>query len=263
MTSARLTIPVSAPAATSLDLLLIEQQDWSAYTGVVTTSDMVRALRTMLYGDEYTNEMDCGMVGGAVQCLIDVYPRQRGLEYQLAASYGNLSGRSESDEVIEETINFSLTDTVIPSYPPLAISSAAWADLVYDADGNPIAAPQLTIEDGSITCPIKVHGSVNLRYTTERHRYTLTITRREDAIDAFYGAVVFGWYDGGLNWEEIELPPGIEIFEADAEAVCGYSGSGSATLIDNDDDPTDQPVTANRRSLVDYCSQEITEDSYA
>ena len=43
MTSPRITFTISSPAASSLGLLLIEQQEWSAYTGRVTTGVMVSA----------------------------------------------------------------------------------------------------------------------------------------------------------------------------------------------------------------------------
>jgi len=266
MTSPRLTIPVTGPSAATLDLLLIEQQEWSAYTGVVTSSRMVRALRTMLYGDEYQETLNCGVVDGNVVCAVYVYPRQRGLDYQFAASYGNLSDRSEEDVVEEETLNFSLATSVTPTHPPLEVIAASWvADVVYDVAGNRIAAPALMIDGQNIvadTGGMKIYGSVAVRYRTERHAYTLTVPRRDDAVDNFYSAVVYGWYEGGLNWEEIEMPPGIEVFEADAAAVCGSSGGSASIPEDDDDGPYDQPVTANRRTTVDYCFQEIIEDSY-
>jgi len=265
MASARLTIPVSAPAAASLDLLLIEQEDWDAYTGKVTTGAMVRALKTMLYGDIYQEEMDCGLVAGDVFCRINVYPRVRGLDYQFAASHGYLSAREEQEVIETETLDFSLATSVTPSHPPLEVLSAAWVDsVVYDAQGNRIAAPALTVDGENIVAETggqKIYGSAEISYRTERHAYTLTIPRRSEAVDNFYSAVVYGWYEGGVNWETMEMPPGIETFEDDADAICGYSVSG--TMTDDDDEPMEQPVTANRTSIVDYCTKLILEDSYA
>lgn len=80
------------------------------------------------------------------------------------------------------------------------------------------------------------------------------------ATDNFYSAVVYGWYAGGLDYQQIEMPPGIEAFEADPDAICGYSGS--ATVTNDEPEPYEQPTTANRISIVDYCTQLIIEDSF-
>lgn len=260
MPAPHITLTYRGPASESLDLLQIEQVDWDRYTGKVTTGAMVRALREMLYGEDAGSLVDCGLTGCSVVCLILVYPRVPGLAYQFAASYGSLSERLE--EIVEEseTVNFSLETSASPNHPPMAIISAEWADVVYDAAGNEIVPPALTILDGEIISPIPVYGAVDVVYTTERHAYTLTAPRREDAVDNFYTSAVYGWYSGGVNWLAVKMPPGIETFNADADAVCG----GDSGFIEppEDDDPGEEPVTGNRRSVVDYCSQEIVEDDF-
>lgn len=263
MTSPRLTISLQGPATESLGLLQIEQQEWSAYVGVVTSGAMVRALRTMLYGDEYQDKLDCGLVNGHVVCVIDVYPRIQDLEYQFAASWGILSNRSEQEVVETELVSFRLSSTATPAHPAFAILSAKWVDnLVYDAAGNERKAPALIIDGNTIATAdgSTIYGTAEVRYRTERHSYILTIPRRDDAVDNFYSAAVYGWYKGGIEWLIIKMPPGIETFEADPDAVCGHSVTASVT--DDEPDPYEQPVTASRTSIVDYCSQVVVEDSY-
>ena len=262
MTIPRITFTISKPAGSSLGLLQIEQQEWSAYTGRVTTGVMVSALRTLLYGEESTDRVNCGVIDGAVICQIDVYPRRSGLEYQFAASWGELSPRYEEEITETELVSFHLASSASPSHPCREILSATWVDhLVYDAEGNKIAAPALII-DGTIATQNgqAIYGTAEVIYRSERHRYSLVIPRRGTAIDNFFSAVVYGWYEGGLDYLQIDLPPGIEVFEADAKASCGYSSTASVT--DDEDDPIDQPVTASRVSDIDYCSQEVVEDSY-
>ena len=259
MTSPRITFTYSGPSGLD-DLLQIEQSDWSAYTGRVTKGGMILSLREMLYGEDAGNVVDCGMTGGEVLCLIDVYPRRPGLVYQFAASYGRLSDRREEEARVTETRNFSLETSVSPSYPPFTINRAEWADAVYDVEGNEITPPALTIEDGKITCPSPVYGAVDITYTTERHSYTLNLPRRETALDNFYSAAVYGWYEGGVDWLEVELPPGIEVFEADPDAVCG-GWSGSSDVIWPDEEQGLPDVSAHRYTVVDYCTQEIVEDT--
>lgn len=263
MTSPRITFTVSRPAASSLGLLLIEQQEWAAYTGKVTTGVMVSALRALLYGEESSDRVNCGVIDGAVICQIDVYPLTPGLRYRFAASWGNLSTRYEEEITETELVSFHLESTASPSHPCREILSAAWVDnLVYDAAGNEIAAPTLIIDGTTIATKNgqAIYGTASVVYRTERHRYSLVIPRRDTAIDNFFSAVVYGWYEGGLDYLQIDLPPGIEVFEADAEASCGYGSTASVT--DDEDNPLEQPVTASRVSIIDYCSQEVVEDSY-
>ena len=259
MASPRITFTYSIQSADSLDLLQIEQSDWSAYTGRVTKGGMILSLREMLYGEDAGNVVDCGMTGGEVVCLIDVYPRRPGLVYQFGTSHGYLSDRQEQEAEVTETRNFSLETSVSPSYPPLTITRAEWADAVYDAEGNDIVPPSLTIDNGNIVCPFPVFGAADITYTTERHSYILTLPRRDAALDNFYSAAVYGWYEGGVDWLEVELPPGIELFEADPDAVCGSWSSGAVTWPD-EEDPGNPDVSADRYSVVDYCTQEIVED---
>lgn len=263
MTSPRITFTISRPAASSLGLLQIEQQEWSAYTGKVTTGGMVSALRTLLYGEESTDRVNCGMIDGAVICQIDVYPRRPGLSYQFSTSWGSLSPRYEEEVTETELVSFHLESSASPSHPCREILSATWVDqLVYDAEGNEIAAPLLIIDDTTIATKNgqAIYGTAEAVYRTERHSYSLVIPRRVEAIDNFFSAVVYGWYEGGLDYLQIDLPPGIEVFEADAAATCGHSVTASVT--DDEDNPIDQPVTASRVSIIDYCSQEVVEDSY-
>lgn len=261
MTSPRITFTYSAPTADSLDLLQIEQSDWSTATGRVSKGGMFRSLREMLYGEDAGQQVDCGFTSGSVVCLIDVYPLEPGLAYQFAASYGFLSDRYEETAVETELLNFSLVDTVTPSHPAREIQRAEWVDEVYDSEGNILAPPQLTIVGDEIRTPLPVYGAVEATYTTERHSYTLTISRRTDAVDNFYTAAVYGWYDGGVDWLVLEMPPGIEAFNLNADAVCGWSGSSSAEF--EEPNGGDQPVSADRETVLDYCTQEVVEDSLA
>lgn len=211
MNSPRITFTISKPAASSLGLLRIEQQEWSAYTGRVTTGVMVSALRTLLYGEESTDRVNCGVIDGSVICQIDVYPRRPGLRYQFASSWGNLSARYEEEITETELVSFHLESTASPSHPCREILSASWVDgLVYDADGNEISAPALIIDGTTIATKNgqAIYGTADVVYRTELHRYSLVIPRRDTAIDNFFSAVVYGWYEGGLDYLQIDLPPG-------------------------------------------------------
>jgi hypothetical protein len=266
MTSPRLTLAYSGQASEreALDLLLIEQEDWRPYTGVVTLAGMVGYLAALLYGEDYQDRIDCGLTGGEVVCAVFVYPRRAGLVYQFHASHGSLSERQIEEIEIEEGVNFSLSNRATPQYPPLAIALAEWLDAVYDVAGNLIPPPALTIHSGEIHSAVPCYGSVQVRYTTERHSYILTAPRRDDGqtIDNYYSAVVYGVYSGGINWLEIEMPPGIATFESDPDANCGWgSVDGSISRPDDEEQPV-QPRPKNRHTVIDYCSQETASDNF-
>lgn len=261
MTTHQLTISYAGPSAGApLDLLQIEQQSWDALTGKVTRAEMVRYLAALLDGTEYRPLVDCGMVDGSVVCVVDVYPRRAGLVYQFHTSHGSLEGPTVSNEQVEESLSFRLDTEVTPQHPVRRIESVEWLSECYNAEGAIVDAPQLTIDGEVITIPSPVYGSVTVKYRTERHSYILTAPRRETAIDDAYSAVVYGVYAGGLNWLVIEMPPGIEAFEADAEADCGWGST--ASIKDDEEEPW--PVEDGihtRTTVVDYCSQTIISDT--
>jgi len=73
--TSQLGITYSGPAAVApLDLLQIEQEEWSRYTGKVTKLQMVKHVSSLLSGSAYESAIDCGMVDGAVTCAVYVYP---------------------------------------------------------------------------------------------------------------------------------------------------------------------------------------------
>jgi len=191
---------------------------------------------------------------------IRCYPLVEDLVYQFFTSHGTLSERFIEMVVEEEELSFTLTTEEVPEHPPREMLSVEWMDECYDSSGTVVDQPALTIDGKKVTIPSPVYGSAMVRYRTERHSYTLSSPRRDEAIDDHYSAAVWGVYDGGINWLQIEMPPGIETFEADAEAECGW-GSGSGTLIGPDDDPYPVADTTHTRITdVDYCGQEIIKE---
>lgn len=257
-----LALAASSSTATSLDLLYIEQRAWLPWTGQVTKPQLVRYLASLLYSEAYQDQIDCGLSGGSVVCVVDVYPKRAGLAYQFFTSHGQLSARSEALVVIEaETVDFQMATAASPQYPPREILSVAWAGPCYLVDGTEIAQPLLTIEGSTLVSARACLGTALVSYRTERHSYVLTAPRRDTALDNHYSAVVWGVYSGGLNYLAIELPPTIAEFEADAEAVCGWGGSATVTTQDPDSSEV-QPSPKNRRTVYDYCSQLIASDTY-
>ena len=60
----KLTTTVSY-SKTSIDSapLIIEQEEWSLYTGKVTKQEVVKYLLSLISGEDYDMLVDCGMAG--------------------------------------------------------------------------------------------------------------------------------------------------------------------------------------------------------
>lgn len=265
MPQAALTITYSnQPAAAGgdpLDLLQIEQDPWHRSTGAITKQAMVRWLAAMLEHRAAVNEADCAMAGGMMVCLLRVYPRRAGLNYRFLASWGELSERAVDMVELTELVQFRLDTEARTDHPVREILSADWAGDCWGGEGEVVAPPPLAAAGEAVTCGRPVYGTATVRYLCERHTYTLSVPRRVDALDNHFSAVVVGVYAGGLNYLEIDMPPGIEQFEEDPDAVCMGSTSGSLTGPDRDDEkPT--AAGADRHTVIDYCTKEILSDNY-
>jgi hypothetical protein len=257
MQQSTLAITYAQPLPDQGDLLMIEQEEWGKNTGVVTTAEMMRYVSAWVYNQLYRASTDCGVVDGQLTCTINIYPRMPQLVYQLHTSWGNLSGPRGGMTTVEEILNFTLTTEERPRYPVHSISAAHWLAECYDVSGAVVTPPALTIDGDAIVITEPVYGSVQVRYRTERYSHTLSIPRREDALEEFFSAAVYALYSGGLTWIEIDLPNSFD--EANATERCGLSGSGSVTWPEDDPRPiADNPY--RRKTVVDYCSQTIISD---
>jgi hypothetical protein len=256
MTTAALTALYAGPAATSAAKLLLVQAEWSLYTGKVTKQELVRWVAAAVLEEEYAAKIDCGMSGEALVCPIYAYPLEPDLEYQLLASYGELSERAVEMIEITELVQFKLTDSATPEYPARTIVATEWAVGCLDAAGEVVAPPALTTDGQSIRSAIPVYGTASATYLCERHTYILNVPRRAEALDSNYSAVVVAAIPGFAPVVHVmEMPPGVEVFEADPNATCGASWHGGATWPD-DEDPIPEATTANLITEVDYCKQE-------
>lgn len=264
MTAQALTITYGLPSGRDvdpLDLLQLEQDKWGTWVGAITKQALVRMLAARLSGDSMEVESDCGMVGDTLVCTVRAWPRQSGLLYRLYTSWGQLSERAVDMVDLTELVQFKLTTESGTEHPVREILSVVWDDDCYGPEGEVVTPPTLVADGEQVRCGSPVYGTARVRYLSERHTYTLSVPRRDDAIDNHFSAVVVGVYAGGINWLEIEMPPGIESFEDDPDAVCGGRWDGGS--IDNDDDDDEiTPSGADRHTVVDYCTNTILSDTY-
>lgn len=263
-----LTVTISnASSVTPLDLITIEQEEWSPYTGYLTKANMVKIVASYLYGTDFGATIDCGIADGQLVTLIYAYPKIADLDYTMRCSRGTLSERLV--EFVEETevVNFELEDIASLSHPARELISYDWYDefKVYDKTGKEIAYPVVTIIDNEVSLSQKVYGSVEVTYQVERHTYGITVEQREESIENFYSSVVFATYEKGIKYLELTQPPNSDELNENLDASCtgGYKINGSFSSED-DDDTSSMSRNADRKIVVAYCEQEVlTDEIYA
>lgn len=252
-----LSATYTGPAADTSAQVLLRQRPWSRYTGRVTKQEAVRWLMAKTGGTEYQMRVDCGLVGGAIICAIEVYPLVAGLDYRLVASWGELSARSvRMVEIVDEQVQFRLTDTTTTEMPARSIRAIQWTDVCLDRDGAVIDPPTLTVTGSTLHAGTAVYGTASITYLTEQHGYVLNAPRRAAALDNHFSAAVVAVVPGYSPVVlALDLPPGIEAFEADADAVCGRRRAGSVAGGDDGGGRVPTPLAADLITEVDYCKQ--------
>ena len=237
--------------------LIVEQEEWSLYTGKVTKQEVVKYLLSLIKGEDYDMLVDCGMAGDELVVAIYCYPLTEGLNYELYTSYGTLSERySEIIEIDEELIQFRLSDSETSDYPARKIKNLEWVLQCLDANGDEIENPTLVTDGDAIsTNGIKVYGTAKISYTCERHSYILTAPRRESALDNNYSGVIVGIVTGySPVVVELDMPPTVASFINNSSYECGGYDTG---FIDENDkeEPIPEVPSRNLVTIVDYCSQ--------
>ena len=130
-----------------------------------------------------------------------------------------------------------------------------------DGSGEVIAPPALTADGPTIRSAAVVYGTAEVTYLYERHTYILTAPRRAEALDKNFSAVLVAAIPGFTPVVlVVEMPPGIEAFEADADAVCGASWGFEVEDDDDEDHDTPEATTANLITEVDYCTQQVVRE---
>ena len=254
MLAATLPVPRAALEAEPLDLLQIEQQSWSVYTGKVTKQEVVRILAALMEDREYQAAVDCGLAGDQLVALLYLYPRTPDLVYELFCDWGQLSEPIIEQVELEEQVQFNLSKTGIPSRPVREILSASWQDDCCNAQGDIVDSAPPTIAGAQVASSQAVHATALVRYLTERHTVVINAPRREEALDQQWASVVVATYPGGLKYHQLVMPPGIAAFAANPDAVCGSSWTGSVSESGDDPYPPD-PRGADLITEVAYCKQ--------
>lgn len=245
-----------------IDLVLLEQREWRPYAGIVTKANMVRYLARILYGDQWQEQIDCGLSGDAIVIGIYVYPLRPGVRFRLAATIGELSD-GDYDEVEErESVHFNLEQEARLRHPALRVIDAKWLAGPYLAGGVKTAPPALRVAGQRLFTAVPVFGSVHVTTVVPRWLFLLTVNW-----DAAASALTGGWAEFAACYPPpgrpvalgLSAPPGAQEM-AELGLPCGYSFHGSSSWPQDDNWPPKETGGKTKRISGDYCSLTLEQE---
>lgn len=273
-----LSITFVGGGQTSGDWLKLEQAPWP---DAMSASDFTEWLNAqgevpdiwslMSLWQQYLSQCD---EEGGFDAEIQVNRSRSDLVYTLAATWGELSGKSIIEETREQSITIALEDRHPFDFLLLNLISAAWEGPVRNEYGETVAAPPITLQgDGLYFGGGKYLGSVRVRYVRQYDRYLLHIVPRLDA-DQFaelavsngttaprvqdlkdaYASTVTAFWGGQAEMLEIDPPP-----------ILGNCKGGTSLKIQSDTGTTSgggggDGQCYNRVITYDYCTGEVLSD---
>lgn len=262
--------PRPSTAPDERDLILLEQEEWGKYCGILTRANLVRYLRSMFFeeqksDDELANEVrvDCCGYGDDLAIPLYVYELREGVSYDLRATAGRL-GRGVLETVYEkESLTFNLNAEATIRHPAARIVSARWLTGPWTTGGADVAPPTLTLDGRTARSPIPLFGTVELLLAVRRWRHILTIPQdeAEELLINGWAEFAVGLPGGGRPvGVEVAPPPGAaELAKTGAECGRGRGGdSGHVSGPDDDGEPTASPE--NKHIRCDYCGLECEGD---
>lgn len=252
------TFQYSKESLSSETPVIIDQQDWSLYTGKVTKQEVVKYLLSVIGGRDYEMSVDCGMAGDELVTIIYCYTTIPDVKYDIYTSYGELSERYVEQLVMEdELVQFRLSDRETTQFPAKLITKVSWVLQCLDKEGNEVDNPELTTDGQYIVSGSEVYGTAKVTYSYTRHSYILTAPRREEALDNNYSGVIVAVVPGYAPAVfELEMPPTARSFIGDSGFKCGGSFSGFVREGDGEI-PVPEAPSRDLVTVKDYCTQTV------
>lgn len=247
--------PHPGKTAVERDLLMLEQEPWGDYVGVLTKLHFARYLSAALYGGEQEEEpVDCGWGADGLAITIYAYPLAPGVRYRLASTVGQIEELGQESITERQTVSFGLERSASLPRPAVRILASEWLTGPYTTGGARVPPPALRVSGREVLSPIPVFGSVWLTLEVQRASAIIRIAsdEAEPLLAAGWSEFVVGMPSGGRPVAlEITSPPGAEEM-AKLGLACGRGSAGNTV-----DWPPDQgePIAQPRDKHVkcDYC----------
>lgn len=179
------------------------------------------------------------------------------LDYTLQRSRGTFGPQIFKEETRTEYLKFEL-DTV-QSVDFGEIVSTSWVQddagraQVFNAAGERVAAPAVSVRGGTATAATAVLGVLECQVAEQFYEHELTITPRtptpeqlasdDSILDELYASTVWMFCEGEIEEHEVELPDNIGTCNG------GYGGS----VMSTPDDDEGEAVEVFIDDILDYC----------
>lgn len=250
----------AARPAEERDLLLLEQEEWNHYTGLLTRAGFLRYLRAVLYDTDDKARILCP-IGNDLAIRIFAWPLAPGVVFRLRASVGALGEVTVDTVRSGESLTFSLSDRADLKHPASRVEAIRWLTGPYDAEGRLVAPPSASVSGREITLSAPVWGAAWIETAATRYACVLTLPRdaAEPLLAAGWSEWVIGLPEGGRPVAlELAAPPGAEALAA-AGAGCGRA---SYRVKPSGGDGRPEGYPADKRINCDYCELECEEPTY-
>lgn len=191
---------------------------------------------------------------GSITATVYVYTTPNFLSYNLVASWGEFEGDPVTESIAkEESINFTLSQTVELDYSVEEIVSIEWDGDVYNASGGIIQVEVPILSGTTLTASQAVYGTIRINYTVLGDTWLLNIPPRESTQNTFQSTVHAFYGDNQVETIEIDPPNLLDLCDqrvtwslnADEEQPADGEGEGDGTSV------------ALQLTAYNYCSGEV------
>jgi len=244
-----LSATFSLPSAIPGPGIIMEQATSAA--GRVTRLDLVKSLSGRLYGG-HGPQIDCGFRDGRFMIALLVFPSEQ--TYQVGVTHGHLDQPIISAPAVEESLQFTLTDSATTKYPVRELISLDPLADCWDENGAPIQPPPITWDGTTVTLARKIYGSLLITYRTIRHTMALLIPPR-DGSENIYQSVAWAAWNGGAKLLDLKVPS--ERYADDSGCAWRLT---DRWIVNFPDDEIRPPTTDGVSNTVeiDYCTQKVS-----
>lgn len=248
--SSQLSLSISGPQSSLIDGLFIEQEESGQTDGKLSRAGMLNAISGLLnigFIPAPVCDEECGVV-------VNVYKADPGLNYTFGVSHGIFGKGQTMDFIHTEKVTFSMTDSGRLTYPNRGVISKKWlGDRVWNKDAARLDHAAISVDGQGVKTDQIVYGTAIIKYKSSRDQYRVIIPPREVAEENKYSCVAYAHYTGGVKWEVLTPPEGVE----DLDLVCTGGGGSFSIGDDEDDDKPPYAPNTNATKEIDYCDQEV------
>lgn len=241
-----LSINLSLPSAIG-PYVVLEQEDWEAYSGKMTKAALLRIFENTYTEGEHQNVYRCV----TNKITLFAYPSDPELKFITDVNHGAIGFPQVETLNKMEQIPVDMVDKVSLQFVPLTLDGIAFPSDCWNEEGQKIAPPSVELVGKTLMFSEKFYGQVMVGYSVFRYIFSVDVPERTDAIDNAFSTVAYARWDYGVTWLKLGWPE---------SRYCG--GGGRVDVIPPEEPPYEAPDGGKDRLIkIDYCTQAIISDT--